>query len=230
MKILIPPSEGKAKIQKPQDILFKDTNFVFEKYVKQVVRLLNLIDNEDLRSIYGTSQEKSELFHRQNEDIFKSRCAYAIERYTGVVYEHLDWSTLSESGKKYMADNVLIFSGLFGMTTPLTLIPDYKLKMNVLSLQYHWGPVLTEALKDEDVIFDLLPQVYRKAYKPGKNVINVDFKVEKKGKKTAAGHFGKAVKGKFIRFLAENSIKDTKDFSGFNYDGFKWVDNDHLLR
>ena len=27
MKILIPPSEGKAKIQKPQDILFKDTNF-----------------------------------------------------------------------------------------------------------------------------------------------------------------------------------------------------------
>ena len=217
MKILIPPSEGKAKIQKPQDILFKDTNFVFEKYVKQVVRLLNLIDNEDLRSIYGTSQEKSELFHRQNEDIFKSRCAYAIERYTGVVYEHLDWSTLSESGKKYMADNVLIFSGLFGMTTPLNLIPDYKLKMNVLSLQYHWGPVLTEALKDEDVIFDLLPQVNRKAYKPGKNVINVDFKVEKKGKKTAAGHFGKAVKGKFIRFLAENSITDTKDFSGFNF-------------
>tara|TARA_B100001559_G_scaffold252887_1_gene216663 strand:+ start:630 stop:1334 length:705 start_codon:yes stop_codon:yes gene_type:complete len=230
MKILIPPSEGKAKIQKPQDILFKDTNFVFEKYVKQVVRLLNLIDNEDLRSIYGTSQEKSELFHRQNEDIFKSRCDYAIERYTGVVYEHLKWETLSDSGKKYMEDHVLIFSGLFGMTTPLTLIPDYKLKMNVLSLQYHWGPVLTEALKDEDVIFDLLPQVYRKAYKPGKNVINVDFKVEKKGKKTAAGHFGKAVKGKFIRFLAENSITNTKDFAGFNYDGFEWVDNDHFVK
>ena len=80
------------------------------------------------------------------------------------------------------------------------------------------------------VIFDLLPQVYRKAYKPGKNVINVDFKVEKKGKKTAAGHFGKAVKGKFIRFLAENSITDTKDFSGFNYDGFEWVDNDHFVK
>ena len=58
MKILIPPSEGKAKIQKPQNILFKDTNFVFEKYVKQVVRLLNLIDNEDLRSIYGTFARK----------------------------------------------------------------------------------------------------------------------------------------------------------------------------
>ena len=123
MKILIPPSEGKAKIQRPQDIQFKDTNFVYERYVKQVVRLLNLIDNEDLRSIYGTSQEKSEGFHRQNEDIFKSRCDYAIERYTGVVYEHLDWKTLRGSAQKYMEKHIYIFSGLFGMPTPLTLIP-----------------------------------------------------------------------------------------------------------
>ena len=50
MKILIPPSEGKAKI-KPQEIKFEDTNFSFERSVRQVVRQLNLIDNEDLRSI-----------------------------------------------------------------------------------------------------------------------------------------------------------------------------------
>tara|TARA_Y100000590_G_scaffold398431_1_gene480831 strand:+ start:675 stop:1373 length:699 start_codon:yes stop_codon:yes gene_type:complete len=229
MKILIPPSEGKAKIQRPQDVLFQDTNFIFERYVKQVVRLLNLIDNEDLRSIYGTSQEKSEGFHRQNEDIFKSRCDYAIRRYTGVVYEHLDWHTLNQSAQEYMEKYVYIFSGLFGMTTPLTLIPDYKLKMNVLSLQHHWSPVITDALKDEDIIFDLLPQVYRKAYTPSANVIQVEFKVEKEGKKTAAGHFGKAVKGKFIRFLAQNNITDIKDFSGFEYDGFKWHD-DHFVK
>ena len=193
-----------------------------ERSVRQVVRQLNLIDNEDLRSIYGTSEAKALLFHRQNEDIFKSRCAHAIERYTGVVYQHLDWNTLSEEGKKYMEDNVLIFSGLFGMTTPLTLIPDYKLKMNVLSLQYHWTPVLTEALKDEDLIFDLLPQVYRKAYNPNPNTIQIEFKVEGKGNTRAAGHYGKAVKGKFIRFLSENQISNMKDFKDFEYDGFKW--------
>ena len=221
MKILIPPSEGKAKI-KPQDIKFEDTNFQFERSVKQVVRLLNLIDNENLKSIYGTSQEKSELFHRQNEDIFKSRCAYSIERYTGVVYQNLDWNTLSKEGKTFMEKNILIFSGLFGMTSPLTLIPDYKLKMNVLSLQYHWGPILTDALKDEDLIFDLLPQVYRKAYKPNKNTIQIEFKVESEGKSKAAGHYGKAVKGKFIRFIAQNQIQDLKYFKDFEYDGFKW--------
>ncbi len=101
MKILIPPSEGKAKI-KATNLMFSKTNFKFERYVNQVVRLLELIDNEDLRSVYGTSSEKALAFHRQNQDIFNSYCAPAIERYTGVVYEHIDWNTMSDKGKKYM--------------------------------------------------------------------------------------------------------------------------------
>ena len=222
MKILIPPSEGKAKV-KPTKTLFSNTNFRFEREVKQVVRLLELIEDEDLRSVYGTSAEKALMFHRQNQDIFNSFCAPAIERYTGVVYEHISWLTLSKKAKDYMEKYIYIFSGLFGLLTPKTLIPDYKLKMNVLSLQYHWNPVLTETLKNEKVIIDLLPQVHRKAYNPNKeNVIPVDFLILNKGKKSAAGHFGKAVKGEFIRYIAENNITNIDDFSGFEYEGFKW--------
>ena len=58
------------------------------------------------------------------------------------------------------------------MVTPLTLIPEYKLKMNVLSLDHHWKDVITESLKDEDVVVDLLPQVHRKAYNAGKMLKN----------------------------------------------------------
>ena len=222
MKILIPPSEGKAKV-KPTKTLFGDTNFIFHREVNQVVRLLELIGDEDLRSVYGTSAEKALMFHRQNQDIFNSPCAPAIERYTGVVYEHIDWGTLSGKAKDYMEKYILIFSGLFGLLTPKTLIPDYKLKMNVLSLQHHWNPILTDALKEEKMIIDLLPQVHRKAYKPNKaNVIFVDFLILNKGKKSAAGHFGKAVKGEFIRYIAENNITKINDFSGFEYEGFKW--------
>ena len=194
MKILIPPSEGKAKV-KTTSTIFSETNFKFKRHVNQVVRLLELIDDEDLRSVYGTSPEKALGFHRQNQDIFNSPCAPAIERYTGVVYEHIEWATLSEKAKKYMDEYVFIFSGLFGLLTPMTPIPDYKLKMNVLSLQHHWNPILSEALQDETPIFDLLPQVHRKAYKPNKkNVTPVDFLIINKGKKTAAGHLAKQLK------------------------------------
>ena len=145
-------------------------------------------------------------FHRQNQDIFNSKCAYAIERYTGVVYEHLDWHSLNKKAQDFLDKHIYIFSGLFGMVTPKTLIPDYKLKMNVLSLQYHWSPIISEELEKEDLIIDLLPQVHRKAYKKANNVIAIDFQVIKKGKKSAAGHFGKAVKGELIRYIAENQI------------------------
>ena len=222
MKILIPPSEGKAKVKQSKTI-FLNTNFKFIKEVGQVVRLLELIDDEDLCSVYGTSTEKALRFHRQNQDIYNSPCAPAIERYTGVVYEHINWSTLSDKAHQYMEKYIFIFSGLFGMVTPETPIPDYKLKMNVLSLQHHWNPILTNALSDETKIIDLLPQVHRKAYTPNKNnVLPVDFLIINKGKKTAAGHFGKAVKGEFIRYMAENNITDEEEFSGFEYDGFIW--------
>ena len=74
MLILIPPSEGKTKI-KSTDLIFKETNFKFEREVNQVVRLLSLLDDEDLRSIYGTSQEKSEIFHHR---VISTNCVPSI--------------------------------------------------------------------------------------------------------------------------------------------------------
>ena len=46
-----------------------------------------------------------------------------------------------------MNKDIVIFSGLFGLLTANTLIPDYKLKMNVLSLKNLWGPIISEYLK-----------------------------------------------------------------------------------
>ena len=221
MLILIPPSEGKAKI-KSSDTLFKDTNFKFANYTQQIVDLLNLIENEDLTSVYGTSQDKAIMFHRQNQDIFNSYCAHAIERYTGIVYKNLNWESFSNTEKTFMDKHFYIFSGLFGMVTPLTLIPEYKLKMNVLSLDHHWKDVITETLKDEDLVIDLLPQVHRKAYNAGENVKKIDFFVIKKGKKSSAGHFGKAVKGQLVNYIVKNKVTSIDNFDGFEFDGFKW--------
>ena len=74
-----------------------------------------------------------------------------------------------------------------------------------------------------------MPQVHRKAYTPNKNTVQIDFLVKHKGKTTAAGHFGKSVKGEFVRFLAKNQVKSIKEFSKFEYDGFKW-DGKHFIK
>ena len=222
MKFLIPQSEGKSK-NNSIEILFKDTKFVFQNNIKDILSQLKSVKKDRLKSIYGVTIDKALLLHKINLNIFNSKCAYAIDRYTGTVFKNLNWNTLDDQNKKFMDEHFYIFSGLFGMVKPLTLIPDYKLKMNVLSLQHHWNPILSDSLNDEKPIIDLLPQVHRKAYKPNiKNVITVDFIIINKGKKTAAGHFGKAVKGEFIRYMSENNVLTTDEFSGFEYDGFKW--------
>ena len=56
MKILIPPSEGKAKT-KSTTTLFADTKFKFEREVNQVVRLLELIGDGSWRLLPTTSYD-----------------------------------------------------------------------------------------------------------------------------------------------------------------------------
>ena len=73
MKILIPPSEGKANIKKPFDIKFGDTEFPYMDDVRRVIRLLGLIGENELKSIYGTSKAKALLFPRQNQDAMQQR-------------------------------------------------------------------------------------------------------------------------------------------------------------
>ena len=38
-----------------------------------------------------------------------------------------------------------------------------------------------------------------------------------------AGHQGKHIKGRFIRWLIEENITAPKDFKDFNEDGYKWT-------
>ena len=37
------------------------------------------------------------------------------------------------------------------------------------------------------------------------------------------------MKGRFIRFLAKNTVQDIDEFKNFEYDGFKW-ENDHFVK
>jgi hypothetical protein len=77
-------------------------------------------------------------------------------------------------------------------------------------------------------VIDLLPLVHRKAvsYDEG---IAVEFVVIKDGERRSAGHEGKIVKGKFVRWLIENNIESVDRFNGFNEEGYEW-DGEKFLK
>ncbi len=226
MLILIPPSEGKSS-NNTTEKKFHETNFIFSEQVKEIIEILKT-KNEEIEKIYGTSLEKSKDLHENNLNVFSNQCSKAIERYTGVVYNQLDLNSFSEESKLYFNSNIRIFSGLFGMVKPNTLIPDYKLKMNVLGLTKFWSPFLSNELSKEELIIDLLPEIHRKAYEH-KNIKKVSFYTKKGDKLVSAGHNGKVVKGLFINFLAVNCINKIDDFEKFEYDNYSW-DGENFIR
>ena len=220
MLILIPPSEGKSS-KNSSNIKFKDTNFIFENEVKAIQKQLSNSDDAELQKIYGVTLQKAKQLNELNLNAMENKCSYSIERYTGVVYNQIDWQNLSDESKSYFEKNIRIFSGLFGIVTPKTLIPDYKLKMNSLSLTKFWFPILTKHLSKENRIIDLLPQIHSKSYSH-ENIVRIEFKIIKDGKLKSAGHMGKVVKGQFIKFLCETQPKGLDELDNFTFDNYNW--------
>lgn len=221
MKYLIPPSEGKS-VENSGNIKFKDTKYPFKNNVESILTNLKFLNEKEILKLYNFKIEKSILIHNNNLNILNGYCTPAIKRYTGTVFKHIDWDTLDSDEKQFFNNNFYIFSGLFGILKPSTMIPNYKLKMNGLLLYNFWKPTITKYLSKEDCIIDLLPQIHKKAYKKSNNSIDIEFKVKKNGNILHSGHQGKVVKGKFIRFLCKNQINDYDNLKAFKYDGYKW--------
>ena len=65
MKILIPPSEGKSS-NNSTDTKFKNTDNIFFKEIRQVIKQLKELEVSELPKIYGTSEEKANKIHQMN--------------------------------------------------------------------------------------------------------------------------------------------------------------------
>lgn len=218
MYILLPPSEGKNDtpgtdvFSRCHPDLFADT--------QPVLRHLKKLKAADRPRFYGVNTaEKAKAAHTLNLQIPEAPVLPACARYSGVVYDHIGFDSLS--AKKNVIHRLLIVSAMFGLVRATDGLPCYKQSINPWLTRY-WRPIngaRLEAIADGGPVLDLLSQSYQKAVDyPAR--LTVDFRVL--GGKKAAGHFGKAIKGRFVRFLLENDIHDPADFVEFKEDGYRF--------
>jgi cytoplasmic iron level regulating protein YaaA (DUF328/UPF0246 family) len=150
----------------------------------------------------------------------RARLRPAWKRYTGVVWSHLDPTSLSPSQRR----RILVPSGLYGLTTAMDPIADYRLKMDVGlaplgTMAKFWRPILAPALVEHlkrATVVNLLPSQHAGALNfdvlaEHCRVINVDF-VAANGA-GAAGHAAKSVKGILARRLVEDGVQALNDFA-----------------
>jgi cytoplasmic iron level regulating protein YaaA (DUF328/UPF0246 family) len=134
----------------------------------------------------------------------------AWQRYTGVVWSHLDPASLSAVARR----RIVVVSGLLGLARGDDLVPEYRLKMGVAlsplgKLSTWWRQDVTATLHKaarRRFVVDLLPQEHRAAFPPSwdLNGVAVEF-VDPSGK--PGGHFAKAAKGHLARQILSEGLE-----------------------
>jgi cytoplasmic iron level regulating protein YaaA (DUF328/UPF0246 family) len=170
--------------------------------------------------MFGLKKESDILYHQK--DILSSPAMKAIERYTGVAFDYLDYASLDEKAQEYVDTHVILFSNLFGPIRADDKIPEYRLKQGerVGDIQVekfyreHAAELMENYLKKEEIL-DLRAGFYDKFYKPKKSYTTLKF--VKNGK--VISHWAKAYRGIILREIAKAGIGTVDEFLKLPIDG-----------
>ena len=216
MKILLAPSEtkihGGCENFSLESLLFSALTPTRKIILHKYINILQKNDLNELSKIFGLKKESDINYH--NKDIIHELTMKAIERYTGVAFDYLNYKELKSQEKIYIDKNVILFSNLFGFLRADDMIPEYKLKQGVSlgdlkpeKLYKEQSHLLEAYLKDEDIL-DLRAGFYDKFYKPTKNYTTLKF--IKNGK--VVSHWAKAYRGIVLREVAKSNINNLEEF------------------
>ena len=218
MIVLLPPSEGKAeggrRLWRPDSGAFAELGDRRTVVAEAVVARLG-----ERKRLFGT---EGPLAERAADAALAladgtARALPAWQRFTGVVWEHLDPATLPGASRR----RIVVPSALLGLVRGDDPVPDFRLKFSVAldglgRLDRWWRPMLTEVLGGtRGPIVDLLPNEHAAALDltgfGRRRVVRVEFVTA--GGSGAAGHAAKAAKGVLARTILLGGLDAVPGFS-----------------
>ena len=215
MLILLPPSETKRpggvgiSIDKSA-IIWAALDPAREKLIKK----LQAISKKPIAGAKALKLgKKSEVELAKNLSIWTSGTMPALKRYTGTLYDALDFDSLSKDALERANRQLFIQSALFGLVPAMEQIPDYRFsatsKLPGVNLKEVWmkahkavwprlsGPIL-DMRSESYAALNPIPNSHESYF--------VEVIDQKSGK--ALNHFNKKAKGAFVRAALEHGLVD----------------------
>ena len=197
MLIVLPPSETKAP---------GGTDAAMALSFPSLDPIRNSLLDELTHTLVDTPASK-QAEAEENLTLRSAPVMPAIERYTGVLYDSLDTSTLSADALSRLA----VGSALFGVVRAGDLIPRYRLsagmKLDGKTLRAWWGSAVTDALADCGFVIDMRSGAYQNLGPvPGALTI----RVEQADTGKVVSHFNK-YKGELARVLAPHDASSASE-------------------
>ena len=225
--ILLPPSEGKALSGTP-NTKWKESDGTFgQSLAEQRTKIVEVLTAAGGGSpkLLGVSGNHLARAQRANISLCGAPTLPACERYTGVVWDQLNISSLPSVARTLAQTNILIVSGLLGLVTASDPIPDYRLKNGASlaplgKLSNWWRKDISRVLNKHCAgctVIDLLPQEHFAAFEPDEAMLGAYLRVGLVTNEGATGgHDAKAAKGRLARHLIVNSKDPHAALKSFN--------------
>ncbi len=222
MLVVLPPSETKSHGGTEPALDFEALSFPPLTPIRRAIAQdLVALNSEKAPAILGLSA-KQQNWVTINQHLFTSPCMSAVLRYTGVLYDSLDPTTLSEES----LNRIAIGDALFGLIKASDLIPNYRLSGSVKlpistprsgvktrpapTMRSRWGAAISAVLAThEGIVIDLRSGVYQQL---GKHPEAITVKVLSQlpdGSRKVVSHFNKHYKGLLARCLVQSPTSPT---------------------
>jgi len=219
--IFLPPSEGKTEPAggdpvRLDSLAFPDSLGEGRETVLAALTGLASVDRDEAVAMLGISAGQADDIDR-NADLLRAPAGPAIEVYSGVLFDRLDFGTLSGAAKKRADSDLVIASALWGVLRPTDRIPWYRCAMKAKlpglgGLAALWRPLLREAFdsagtdREGELVIDLRSGAYSAAWKPkSAELVSVRAFTEQGGTRKPVSHMAKAVRGEVARIVLEAS-------------------------
>lgn len=234
VRVLLPPSEtksdgGRGAPIRLEDLWLPELTPIRKQLLDALVDLSSDLDASSAALGLGPTQ-LAEI--ERNADLWDAPTTPAITRYTGVLYDALDYSSLTRAGKAKATDRLAIGSALFGIVRAGDMIPSYRLSggsklPGLPTLTSLWKRDLSAALAGvDDFVVDLRSGIYQQLG-PVPGAVTATVLTEKPdGSRSVVSHFNKHHKGLAARSLVttRRTVADINTLAAVVSDGGQRVE------
>ena len=229
MKIIFSPSK---EMREENIFENKKIEFTEPKFKDKTNILIGILKEKSLSEIENIMKLKGELLNKTYKDIQdydKLKSIPAISMYYGVSFKELELEDYSEKSLKYLKNNLLILSALYGISMPFDLLKKYRLDMTMSiidkGLYSFWKKDVTDyisnILNKDEILLNLASGEFSKVIDNKKiPMINIDFKEEKDGVYKSVSTYSKKARGKFLNYLIKNQINNLEDIKKVELDKY----------
>lgn len=219
MRILLPPSEGKATGGRGRPLDTDRLSFPELNPMRRAVldALVHASARDDALDVLGAPKGAADQV-AANVDVWSAPARRVSDLYTGVLYDALDAASLDAPARRRAGTRLVVVSALFGALRLGDRVPPYRLSMDVDlpgvgRLAPAWrGPLdqVLPAAAGSGLVVDMRSSTYVAAWRPtgalAERTVAVHVVRETDRGRSAVSHMAKHTRGLLTRYLLAHDV------------------------